>query len=100
MTVTWEELRRAIAGEAMPCAVVDLDALERNVDDVAARVRARGKRLRIATKSIRAPAIVERVLARAGDVCAGLMTYTAAETAWWATRGARDLLLAYPTAQA
>ena len=100
MTVTWEELRRAIAGEAMPCAIVDLDALERNVDDVAARVRKRGKRLRIATKSIRAPAIVERVLARAGDVCVGLMTYTAAETAWWAARGARDLLLAYPTAQA
>jgi D-serine deaminase-like pyridoxal phosphate-dependent protein len=100
MGATWDELRSAIDGESMPCAVVDADALDRNVDGVAERVRAAGKRLRLATKSVRSPAIVERVLARAGDAFAGLMTYSAAETAWWAARGARDLLLAYPTVQA
>ncbi len=100
MGATWAELRRAIAGEALPCAVVDADALDANVDQVAALVRARGKRLRVATKSIRAAKLVDHVLTRGGDAFAGLMTYTAAETAWWAARGARDLLLAYPTVHA
>src|SRR5262249_51132419 len=100
MAPTWAELRQAISGEPLPCAVVDADALDANVDHVAALVQARGKRLRIATKSLRAPALIERVLARGGDAFAGLMTYAAAETAWWAARGARDLLLAYPTVQA
>ncbi|HTJ45063.1 MAG TPA: alanine racemase [Kofleriaceae bacterium] len=99
MSGTWERLRRAIATEPLPCAIVDLTALEQNVDQIAERVRARGKRLRVATKSLRSPALIERVIARGGAAFAGLMTYTAAETAWWAARGARDLLLAYPTVQ-
>ena len=99
MAVTWDGLKQAIEGEAMPCGVVDVDALDRNVAQVAAMVRSHGKRLRLATKSIRSPALVERIMRGGGDAFAGLMTYCAAETAWWAARGARDLLLAYPTVQ-
>jgi D-serine deaminase-like pyridoxal phosphate-dependent protein len=36
----------------------------------------------------------------ASPVARGLMTYTATETAFWAGRGERDLLLAYPVARA
>jgi D-serine deaminase-like pyridoxal phosphate-dependent protein len=99
MAATWEDLKLAITGERLPCAVVDQGALDRNVEQVAALVRAHGKRIRIATKSIRSPALVERVVERGGDGFVGLMTYSAAETAWWAARGVRDLLLAYPTVQ-
>jgi D-serine deaminase-like pyridoxal phosphate-dependent protein len=98
-TQRWDRFRRALAGEALPAAIVDLDAFEANVDRVADLVRARGRKLRVATKSIRSPALIERVLARGGDVFRGLMTYSAAETAYWARRGQRDLLLAYPTVQ-
>ena len=69
-------------------------------------MRAANKRLRIATKSLRCPALIARAAERAGDVVHGLMTYDAHETAAYArdfaaTVGApaRDLLLAYPTVQ-
>ncbi len=91
---------RAIAGERLPLALVDLDALEANVDALAAKVRGTGKRLRIASKSIRSPALLRRVLDRLGPTLAGgVMTYDAAETALLAAQGFDDLLLAYPTAQ-
>jgi D-serine deaminase-like pyridoxal phosphate-dependent protein len=88
---------RALAGEPLPCAFVDLDAIDANVDALVAPLVAAGKRLRIATKSLRCPELVDYIAARAKHVTLGLMTYTAAETAFLAARGARDLLLAYPT---
>jgi D-serine deaminase-like pyridoxal phosphate-dependent protein len=80
----------ALAGAPLPAALVDLDAFDRN----AARLRG-AKPLRVATKSIRCPELIRRA-------CAGgrLMTFTAAETAFWADAGLADLVLAYPTAQA
>lgn len=88
---------RALAGAPLPSAFVDLDAFEANIDQLVAPLRATGKALRIATKSLRSPDLVDRVLERTRDVAIGLMTYTAAETAMLAARGYRDLLLAYPT---
>jgi D-serine deaminase-like pyridoxal phosphate-dependent protein len=96
----YERLRRAIAGERLPCVVVDLPALDRNLDRCLAPVRAAGKKLRIATKSVRVPDLLRRLLDRAGPTAAGLMTFAAAETAWLRERGFGDLLLAYPTLQA
>jgi D-serine deaminase-like pyridoxal phosphate-dependent protein len=96
----WERYRTAIAGEALPCALVDLDALEANVRALLRPLEGSGKTLRIATKSVRCPELVERVRELAGPLARGLMTYTATETAFWAERGERDLLLAYPTARA
>ena len=96
----WERLRRAIAARALPCAVVDLDALERNVDRLIAR--AKGVPIRLATKSVRSPLLVHKIVARSQGAVTGLMTFTAAESALWAERAdtvARDLLLAYPTVQ-
>ncbi|HUJ62229.1 MAG TPA: alanine racemase, partial [Kofleriaceae bacterium] len=93
----YERYRRALAGERLPAALVDLDALDANVDRLVAPIRAAGKRLRVATKSLRCPELIDHVLERAGQTAIGLMTYSAAETAWLAERGARDLLLAYPT---
>jgi len=95
----YERLRRAIAGERFPCAIVDLEAFESNVDAVVGPVRARGKKLRVATKSVRCPSLVHAIEARAGDVVVGLMTFDARETAFLAEQGWKDLLLAYPTLQ-
>jgi D-serine deaminase-like pyridoxal phosphate-dependent protein len=90
----WARYKRALAGEPLPAAIVDLDAFDANLARLVAPIRAAGKRVRLATKSIRCPALVERAGADA------LMTYTAAETAFHAARGVRDLVLAYPTVQA
>lgn len=98
--------RRALAGEPLPAAIVDLDAFDANVARLAAPARAANKRLRIATKSLRCPALVARAAARADGVVHGLMTYDARETGCYARdfaaivgAPARDLLLAYPTLQ-
>ena len=96
----WDRFKALTRAEPLPCALVDLDALEANVRAVTAPLRGSGKTLRIATKSVRCPDLVTRIREAAGDVARGLMTYTAAETAYWAERGERDLLLAYPTARA
>ena len=82
----------------LPCALVDLDALERNLAAMLHPIAANNLKMRIATKSLRVPALVEHCVKLAGDHCAGLMTYCAAETLFWAQRGCKDLLLAYPTA--
>ncbi|HEY1558093.1 MAG TPA: alanine racemase [Kofleriaceae bacterium] len=94
----YEAYGRALAGERLPVAFVDLDAVDANVATLVAPIRAAGKALRVATKALRCPELIAHVLDRAGATA--VMTYTAAETAMLAAAGHRDLLLAYPTLQA
>ena len=96
----WARYKHAIAGEPFPVALVDLDALEVNARRLFAPIRAAGKRARLASKSVRCPELLARIAALAGDLFVGYMTYTAAETAFLAGAGVRDLLLAYPTVNA
>ncbi|MFF7299099.1 alanine racemase [Streptomyces sp. NPDC008265] len=85
---------RATAHLDAPLAVVDLDAFDANADDLVRR--AGGKPVRVASKSVRCRALLERVLARPGF--AGIMSYTLAESLWLARSGFEDVLLAYPSA--
>ncbi|MFF2008814.1 amino acid deaminase/aldolase [Streptomyces sp. NPDC058195] len=85
---------RATAHLDAPIAVVDLDAFDTNADDLVRR--AGGKPIRVASKSVRCRALLERVLARPGF--AGIMSFTLAESLWLARAGFEDVLLAYPTA--
>nr|WP_024876949.1 alanine racemase [Saccharomonospora piscinae] len=78
-----------------PLAVIDLDAVDANADDLVRR--AAGTPIRIATKSVRCRALLDRVLARPGF--SGLLCYTLAEALWLHEQGtADDLVVAYPTA--
>ena len=77
-----------------PFAFVDFDAMWANSD--AMLTRAGGKPIRVASKSIRCRALLERILAR-DERYAGLMTFTLPETLWLAEAGFENLLLAYPT---
>jgi D-serine deaminase-like pyridoxal phosphate-dependent protein len=86
---------RACAGLAAPFALVDLDALWDNAASMLAR--AEGKPIRVASKSVRCRALLDRILARDPGF-RGLMTFTLAETLWLHGHGFGDLLLAYPTA--
>ncbi|MEU9148911.1 amino acid deaminase/aldolase [Streptomyces sp. NPDC048349] len=85
---------RATAHLDAPLAIVDLDAFDANADDLVRR--AGGKPVRVASKSVRCRALLERVLARPGF--AGIMSYTLAESLWLARSGFQDVLLAYPSA--
>ncbi|MFD5896209.1 amino acid deaminase/aldolase [Streptomyces sp. NPDC060366] len=84
---------RATAHLDAPLAVVDLDAFDANADDLVRR--AAGKPIRVASKSVRCRALLERVLAR--DGFAGVMSFTLAESLWLARAGFEDVLLAYPS---
>lgn len=77
-----------------PFAIVDLAAFDANADDLVRR--AGGKPVRVASKSVRCRALLERVLAR--DGFAGIMSFTLAESLWLARSGFDDVLLAYPSA--
>lgn len=84
---------RATAHLDGPVAVVDLAAFDANAADLVRR--AGGKPVRVASKSVRCRALLERVLAVEGF--AGVMGFTLAESLWLARTGLRDILLAYPS---
>jgi D-serine deaminase-like pyridoxal phosphate-dependent protein len=95
---TPEEARQryeAVFAEAQaPFAFVDLDAVWANAAEMLRR--ARGKPIRIASKSIRSRPILERVLALDRGF-QGILSFTLPETLWLWERGLRDLVIAYPT---
>jgi D-serine deaminase-like pyridoxal phosphate-dependent protein len=91
----WERLERACSRLDAPFALVDLDAMWANATAMLAR--AAPKPIRVASKSVRCRALLERILAR-DEGFRGLMTFTLPETLWLHGLGFDDLLLAYPTA--
>ncbi len=91
---THSRYERVFSDVEAPFAFVDLDAMWANAADMVRR--AGGKPIRLASKSVRCRALLERILAR-GEGFAGLLTFTLPETLWLASEGFEDLLLAYPT---
>ncbi|MEO7070386.1 MAG: alanine racemase [Nostocoides sp.] len=89
-TARWD---LATAGLPTPLAVVDLAAFDANADDLVRR--AGGLPIRVASKSVRCRALIDRVLARPGF--AGIMAYAAAEAIWLVEAGHDDVYVAYPT---
>lgn len=90
----YKRLERATAELEAPFALVDLDALRANADDLVRR--AGSKPIRLASKSVRCRALQERVLARPGF--AGTLAFTLPEALWLAGHDTQDLVVAYPTA--
>ena len=78
-----------------PFAFVDLDAMWTNAEEMLGR--AEPKPVRVASKSLRCRAVIDRIL-DSDDRFSGLMTFTLPETIWLAEQGYENLLLAYPTA--
>jgi D-serine deaminase-like pyridoxal phosphate-dependent protein len=99
MSLSYEQLRSALDGQRMPCAFVDLDALDRNLERVTTLLRDRGTWLRIASKSVRVVSILERLRERGGALLRGVMCFAVEEAAFLAEHGFDDLLVAYPVFQ-
>lgn len=89
-----------IRGERLPLMIVDLDALDANVQRLGRIAAAHGKRLRTASKSVRVPDLLRRILDVGGPTFHGLMCFSVEEAQLLASRGFDDLLVAYPTVQA
>jgi D-serine deaminase-like pyridoxal phosphate-dependent protein len=92
----YTRLERATAALQAPFALVDMDALRANADDL--ERRAGGTPIRLASKSLRCRALQDQVLAR--DGFKGTLAFTLPEALWLASHGADDILVAYPTADA
>lgn len=101
--LSYEEWKAVLAPERLPAVVVDLDAFDRNIKTLASFLQAKsaapGKALRLATKSVRVPELIRRVL-DSGAPYKGLMCYSAEEARALASQGFDDFLIAYPTYQA
>ncbi|QWF20268.1 amino acid deaminase/aldolase [Nocardioides sp. LMS-CY] len=94
----WSRLNDAVAKQGVPLPtpvfVVDLDAFDANADDLVRR--AGGLPVRIASKSVRVPALIERALAH--DGFRGVLAFTLREALWLHHQGiCDDILVAYPT---
>ena len=98
-TMSWEQYREALSGVRLPAAIVNLNAFEENVDQVAATVRRSGKTLRIASKSLRCPYLLRLAYDRAPDVMKGVMSFSCEESEFLAGQGFDDFLVAYPSLQ-
>lgn len=92
----YDYYRDALAAVDFPCAFVDLDRLETNAKEIEAR--AGGTQVRVASKSVRSRAVLDRILS-ASDSFEGLMCYSGREAAYLAEYGFEDLLVAYPVYQ-
>jgi D-serine deaminase-like pyridoxal phosphate-dependent protein len=90
-----ERLTRATSQVSGPVAVVDLDAFDANAAELLRR--AGGTPIRLATKSVRVRALVDRAL---GLGFTGVMTASLAEALWLTSSGVRDALVGYPTVDA
>lgn len=94
----WARLSGAVAAldppPPTPVMVVDLDAFDANAADLARR--AAGKPIRVASKSLRVPALIERALATSGFH--GVLAYTLREALWLERESITDdVVIAYPT---
>jgi D-serine deaminase-like pyridoxal phosphate-dependent protein len=87
-----DELKHATSALDAPFAVVDLDAFDRNAADLLRR--AGGTPIRLASKSVRCRALIERAL---GAGLRGILAFTLPEALWLAGHGHDDLVVAYPT---
>lgn len=95
----WRGFVALLEGERLPAAIVDLDALDRNVDRVKDAIEGSGKTCRVASKSVRHVGLLRRILERGGEAFRGLMCFTLEEACFLYDRGFDDLLVAYPSVQ-
>jgi D-serine deaminase-like pyridoxal phosphate-dependent protein len=91
---SYDYYKKIFASRPMPFAYIDLDLLEQNMRQVL--TRAQGKRIRLASKSLRSVAILQRLLA-SSPAFQSIMCYTAREALYLASKGIADLLIGYPT---
>ena len=85
--------RSVFRDHPMPFAFLDRDLLDANIRLIASR--AGGKRIRIASKSVRSVAVLRHILA--SDACfQGIMCFTASEAVFLVQQGFDDLLMGYP----
>jgi D-serine deaminase-like pyridoxal phosphate-dependent protein len=99
MNWSYESLKVLVQGRRLPVVLVDQDRFDANVQRFVTLAARHGKTVRIASKSLRVPALLQRAISAGGSVTRGVMCYSAAEAVYLAEQGFDDLLVAYPAIQ-
>ncbi len=89
----YETYKNIFQDEQFPLAFVDLDILDQNISAILAR--AKGTKIRIASKSIRIPAILKYILEKSAQFD-GIMAYHPNEALALSKMGFDNILLGYP----
>jgi D-serine deaminase-like pyridoxal phosphate-dependent protein len=89
----YKKYKAIFEGQRLPLAYVDLDLMQHNIDVILAR--AKDKKIRIASKSIRCQYIMNYIL-KQNKQFQGIMCFTADEAIYLAENKFDDLLIAYP----
>ncbi len=96
LTSSYEELKDLVKNKKYPLAICDLDAFNQNLERVGKFLRTTKKSLRLCTKSVRVPELVNSV--EKEDFVNGIFTYNSAEALFYAENcGIKDILMGYPT---
>lgn len=99
MSWDYDALKALVRGESLPLMLVDLDVFDANVRRLGDIAQRRGKRLRTASKSVRVPDLLRRILDVGGSSFQGLMCFAVPEARLLHSLGFDDFLVAYPTVQ-
>ena len=96
---TYIYYRDIFRGQRMPLAFIDLGNFDSNVAYVAKLAKEAGKTIRLGSKSIRSVDMMRRVFGYDPETYRGILTFTVEETAWLASQGFDDMIVAYPSVQ-
>lgn len=92
---SYARINEILADEMCPCAFLDLETYDANLDWLGAEMGATGKTIRIGTKSLRVPGLIKRAHDR--PFVDGVFLFHPNEIAYLqAQYGMQDFLLAYP----
>ena len=89
----YQKYKDALINESYPLAILDLNQLQKNI--LLNIARAKGKNIRIASKSIRCREIMEIIL-KEHDQFQGIMSFHAEEAIYLSRSGINNILLGYP----
>ena len=93
----YDALKEATKDLSPPFMVVDLETFDANARDLANKAKAYGKKLRLASKSIRVPALIKRLFEIDPETFQGIMCFSSAEARFLSDEGHDDFLVAYPS---
>lgn len=85
--------KQLLASISPPTLLLDLDAFDENCRQIASK--ANGKKIRIASKSIRSVPVLKRIL-DSNPVFQGVMSFSPHEAIFLAEKGFDDILIGYP----
>jgi len=95
----YHRYREILKNLRLPLAFVDLDRFDENIIYVSSTQKHTGKKIRIASKSIRCLNLIKRIFDNGGDVYRGILAFTVEEAAFLIDHGFDNIIVAYPSIQ-